>query len=48
MYRVVRHFHFTGWPDHGVPAIATSLLELRRKVRDLDAERTGPLIVHCR
>ena len=42
------HFHFVGWPDHGVPLLATSLLEFRRKVRAHDDHASGPLLVHCR
>ncbi|KAL5486460.1 hypothetical protein EMCRGX_G018938 [Ephydatia muelleri] len=29
--RKVTQFHFTGWPDHGVPEYATSLLAFHRK-----------------
>ena len=46
--RPVHHFHFTGWPDRGVPLMATSLLEFRRVVRSYDNTAKGPLIVHCR
>ena len=46
--RTVRHFHFTGWPDHGVPTFATSLIDFREKVRAFDATAKGPMIVHCR
>eukprot|EP00731_Ephydatia_muelleri_P019085 Em0011g1125a len=31
--RKVTQFHFTGWPDHGVPEYATSLLAFHRKVK---------------
>ncbi len=43
---VVTQYHFTGWPDHGVPVQATSLLSFHRKFRNGDAG-SGPAIVHC-
>ena len=43
----VRQFHFTSWPDHGVPQYPTPLLNFRRKVRTFDMPDTGPAIVHC-
>ena len=46
--RAVYHFHFTGWPDNGIPEAATSLLSFRRKVRSRDDIGKGPIIVHCR
>ena len=46
--RTVYQFHFTSWPDHGVPQIATALLNFRKKVRSYDYQATGPPIVHCR
>ena len=29
----VTHFHFTAWPDHGVPDYATPILAFHRRVR---------------
>uniref|UniRef100_A0A674BTB0 protein-tyrosine-phosphatase n=1 Tax=Salmo trutta TaxID=8032 RepID=A0A674BTB0_SALTR len=47
--RVVRHFHYTVWPDHGVPETTQSLIEFVRTVRDyIDrAPSTGATVVHC-
>ncbi|KAI4878056.1 hypothetical protein NFI96_011663 [Prochilodus magdalenae] len=47
--RVVRHFHYTVWPDHGVPETTQSLVQFVRTVRDyIDrAPSTGPTVVHC-
>jgi protein tyrosine phosphatase len=45
--RTVHQFHFTAWPDHGVPSYATSLLTFRKKVRSFDDPTMGPIIVHC-
>ncbi|CAN0027623.1 unnamed protein product [Lampetra fluviatilis] len=45
--REVRQFHFTGWPDHGVPYHATGLLAFIRRIKALDPPHAGPLVVHC-
>jgi len=45
--REVKHFHFTVWPDHGVPKYATALLAFRRRVRSYNGPDAGPTIVHC-
>ncbi|ELU04626.1 hypothetical protein CAPTEDRAFT_173573 [Capitella teleta] len=45
--KTLRQFHFTAWPDHGVPTHATSLLEFRRKVRSYDDLSAGPSVIHC-
>ena len=46
--RDVTQFHFTAWPDHGVPSHATSLLAFLRKVRASVPEDAGPIVIHCR
>ncbi|KAM9299405.1 receptor-type tyrosine-protein phosphatase H [Gastrophryne carolinensis] len=45
----LRHFHFTAWPDHGVPDSTASIIKFRNLVRDhMDQRRsTGPTLVHC-
>ncbi|KAL5486451.1 hypothetical protein EMCRGX_G018928 [Ephydatia muelleri] len=45
--RKVTQFHFTGWPDHGVPEYATSLLAFHRKVKSQHDGSKGPILVHC-
>jgi protein tyrosine phosphatase len=45
--RQVKHFHFTAWPDHGVPNRTAPIIEFRRKVRSHDDTHPGPIIVHC-
>ncbi|XP_056138330.1 receptor-type tyrosine-protein phosphatase beta-like [Lampris incognitus] len=47
--RVVRQFHYTVWPDHGVPETTQSLIQFVRTVRDY-INRTpgsGPTVAHC-
>ncbi|RXM93423.1 Receptor-type tyrosine-protein phosphatase T, partial [Acipenser ruthenus] len=45
--REIRHFHFTSWPDHGVPCYATGLLGFVRQVKFLNPPDAGPIVVHC-
>ncbi|XP_034563705.1 receptor-type tyrosine-protein phosphatase H-like [Notolabrus celidotus] len=45
----VKHFHFTAWPDHGVPQGTQVLIQFRGLVRQ-HIEREGteaPTVVHC-
>ena len=44
----VTQFHFTAWPDHGVPDYATSMLTFHRRVTSQHVPSRGPLVVHCR
>ncbi|XP_074231504.1 receptor-type tyrosine-protein phosphatase beta isoform X1 [Camelus bactrianus] len=49
VHRLIRHFHYTVWPDHGVPETTQSLIQFVRTVRDY-INRTpgaGPTVVHC-
>ncbi|XP_067685404.1 receptor-type tyrosine-protein phosphatase epsilon-like [Haliotis asinina] len=43
--RTVTHYHFTSWPDHGVPS-APALVSFWRLVKQGDKQR-GPMMVHC-
>ncbi|XP_077348605.1 receptor-type tyrosine-protein phosphatase mu isoform X10 [Lithobates pipiens] len=45
--REIRQFHFTGWPDHGVPYHATGLLGFVRQVKAKSPPNAGPLVIHC-
>uniref|UniRef100_A0A3Q3W1T4 Protein tyrosine phosphatase receptor type H n=1 Tax=Mola mola TaxID=94237 RepID=A0A3Q3W1T4_MOLML len=47
--RTVKHFHFTAWPDHGVPQGTTVLIQFRELVREhIQREgTTAPTVVHC-
>ena len=48
--RAVTQFHFTGWPDHGVPTYATSFLNFLKRVRTHHDRliSQSPMVVHCR
>ncbi|XP_075139466.1 uncharacterized protein LOC142214420 [Leptodactylus fuscus] len=46
----VRHFHFTAWPDHGVPKTTSDLIRFRNLVREYTTScysLDSPILVHC-
>ncbi|KAJ7984561.1 hypothetical protein DPEC_G00356070 [Dallia pectoralis] len=47
--RLIKHFHFTAWPDHGVPEGTRTLIQFRQLVRHYIEEQpdSGPTVVHC-
>ncbi|XP_072568765.1 receptor-type tyrosine-protein phosphatase H-like isoform X2 [Paramormyrops kingsleyae] len=47
--RLVKHFHFTAWPDHGVPSGTSALMEFRGIVRHHIESccSLAPTVVHC-
>ena len=46
--RRVCQYHFTNWPDHGVPEDPIPFLEFRMKVRTSEQfNNGGPITVHC-
>ncbi|XP_034279084.1 receptor-type tyrosine-protein phosphatase H [Pantherophis guttatus] len=47
--RHARHYHYTSWPDHGVPQTTDTILHFRDLVREnLDKMKdNGPVLVHC-
>ncbi|XP_045206402.2 receptor-type tyrosine-protein phosphatase mu-like [Mercenaria mercenaria] len=43
----ITQFHFTAWPDKGVPRSSSSLLQFWRKVRHNDENKDHIWLVHC-
>lgn len=43
-------YHFTAWPDHGVPSDPGCVLNFLHEVnmRQELIDEAGPIIVHCR
>ncbi|XP_055376870.1 tyrosine-protein phosphatase non-receptor type 61F isoform X2 [Condylostylus longicornis] len=47
--REVIQFHYTTWPDFGIPSSPVAFLQFLKKVRDSGAlsPEVGPAVVHC-
>jgi len=47
--RMICHYHFTTWPDHGTPKEPGSVLELLEDIyaMHLRCGKKGPLLFHC-
>ncbi|XP_064476699.1 receptor-type tyrosine-protein phosphatase S-like [Ornithodoros turicata] len=45
--RQVVQFHFTTWPDHGVPVYPDAMQPFMKRVREIRQTDTHPIIVHC-
>ncbi|XP_041445559.1 receptor-type tyrosine-protein phosphatase eta isoform X4 [Xenopus laevis] len=47
--KCVRHFHFTAWPDHGVPKTTDVLIGFRNLLWDYvkQCPPNSPVLVHC-
>ena len=45
--REIQQFHFTAWPDHGVPKYGTPLVSFQKKIDEFhDRKKHGPMVVH--
>ena len=45
--RTIRQYHFTGWPDHGIPE-TLELVHFLKQVQSCEYYGQGPMLVHCR
>ena len=47
--REVLHFHYTTWPDFGVPSSPTAFLDFLSVVRNHGCleSSVGPAVIHC-
>ena len=45
--RTIRHFHFTTWPDFGVPEPPQTLVRFVRAYRERVTAEQRPVVVHC-
>ena len=45
--REIQQFHYTSWPDHGVPSQILPVLSFIRKSASANPTDGGPIVVHC-
>uniref|UniRef100_A0A3Q4HSI2 Receptor-type tyrosine-protein phosphatase alpha n=1 Tax=Neolamprologus brichardi TaxID=32507 RepID=A0A3Q4HSI2_NEOBR len=45
--RLITQFHFTSWPDFGVPFTPIGMLKFLKKVKACNPQYAGPIVVHC-
>ena len=49
--RVIQQYHYTTWPDHGVPQAHHTILNfvktVRRHAKQVDRMGHYPILVHC-
>ncbi|XP_071530896.1 tyrosine-protein phosphatase 10D-like isoform X2 [Panulirus ornatus] len=45
--RIIQHFHFTTWPDFGVPDPPQTLVRFVRSFRERVGPDQKPIVVHC-
>lgn len=47
--RILHQYHFTAWPDHGVPADPGCVLNFLQEVnlKQEQVQPAGPIVVHC-
>ena len=46
--RKIVQLQYNGWPDHGIPSSADSILGLIKASLGCQPDRQKPIIVHCR
>lgn len=42
--RLITQYHYTAWPDHGVPSSVTSVLNFVRKASAANPHEAGPMV----
>ena len=46
--RIVQQFHYSSWPDHGVPTATRPLLDMIALMREYQPQHDPPIVIHCR
>lgn len=45
--KIFNQFHYTAWPDHGVPTSVKPILDMIKLVREYQTAEEPPIVVHC-
>ena len=45
--REVKQFHYTGWPDFGVPDYPHPVISFIKRINNFKRTTPGPYVVHC-
>jgi protein tyrosine phosphatase len=45
--RKLQQYHFSSWPDHGVPLYSQSLVPFLQKIQQIPLDSKSPVVVHC-
>ena len=45
--RLLYHFHYTHWPDHGAPEHPLPVLNFIKESSAMNPPNAGPIVVHC-
>ncbi|XP_033114598.1 tyrosine-protein phosphatase non-receptor type 22-like [Anneissia japonica] len=43
----ILQFHYTSWPDHGVPSSVEAIINMVKKMRNRQLDDKKPLLIHC-
>ena len=46
--RTVMHYHYTAWPDHGIPHSMVPILDMISSARLYQPQDEPPIVIHCR
>jgi len=46
--RTVIQYHYTAWPDHGIPSNMVPILDMLASARAYQPTDDIPVVVHCR
>ncbi len=45
--RIIHHFQYNAWPDHGVPLTSREFLDFRDVIGSVKTSPDAPLVIHC-